>query len=183
MKKRTIIIGSIVVLVVLLVVGGTMAWFTDKGEATNKFTGGTVDIEVIEKFDKPDNWNPGAEAEKKVSIESLGSKQTYVRVALIPQWDDDSSLPISNVELILADNDDWIYKDGWYYYKKILNEDDVTSLLLEEVRLKDETDDDYQGRTLEIKVKAEAVQASHNAYEDVWGAGSLPDEVEKWIAP
>lgn len=183
MKKRTTIVGSILVLVVLLIVGGTMAWFTHNEEATNVFAAGTVEIQVNETYNQPIDWKPGAKTQKEVSIESLGSKQSYVRVALIPKWDD-SSLPINNVELIFADDyaDNWIYKDGWHYYKHILDGDKETSLLLKKVELKDETDDDYQGKTLEIKVKAEAVQASHEAYKEVWGIDNLPWG-EEYIAP
>ena len=39
MKKKTILVAAIaVMLVAALVVGGTLAYFTDKGNATNTFT-------------------------------------------------------------------------------------------------------------------------------------------------
>ena len=33
MKKRSIMLGSVVILAVLLVVGGTMAWFTSRSKS------------------------------------------------------------------------------------------------------------------------------------------------------
>lgn len=49
MKKKTILVAAIaVMLVAALVVGGTLAYFTDKDNATNTFTVGNVDIELLE---------------------------------------------------------------------------------------------------------------------------------------
>lgn len=50
MKKKTILVAAIaVMLVAALVVGGTLAYFTDKDNATNTFTVGNVKIDLIEK--------------------------------------------------------------------------------------------------------------------------------------
>lgn len=49
MKKKTILVAAIaVMLVAALVVGGTLAYFTDKDNATNTFTVGNVDIKLFE---------------------------------------------------------------------------------------------------------------------------------------
>lgn len=180
--KKTLLISLLVFsLIALLVVGGTMAWFTDKKELDNKFTAGTVKIEVNEHgFNDIENWNPGDTTNKKVSVKSTGSKKTYVRVLLTPEWVD-SNLSVENVELILADNTDWVFDNGYYYYKHILEKGEVTSLLLEKVHLiGSETGNDYQGATLRINVAAEAVQASHEAYKDAWKINNLPTGVERW---
>ena len=50
MKKKTILVAAIaVMLVAALVVGGTLAYFTDKDDATNTFTTGGVKIQLDEK--------------------------------------------------------------------------------------------------------------------------------------
>ena len=50
MKKKTILVAAIaVMLVAALVVGGTLAYFTDKDNATNTFTVGNVSIDLIEQ--------------------------------------------------------------------------------------------------------------------------------------
>lgn len=55
MKKKTILVAAIaVMLVAALVVGGTLAYFTDKDNATNTFTVGNVKIDLIEKQRKLD---------------------------------------------------------------------------------------------------------------------------------
>ena len=49
MKKKTILVAaSAVMLVAALVVGGTLAYFTDKDNATNTFTVGNVKIDLLE---------------------------------------------------------------------------------------------------------------------------------------
>ena len=190
--KKSILVGMLVFsLAALMVVGGTLAWFTSEAEVTNTFTAGTVEIEVVEDGAKGsiiENWNPGDTTDYDVSVKSLGSKQTYVRVKLEPVWyDDDEEAEVdeNNVELTLAEDweDYWVLADGWYYYKNILGEDDETSLLLDEVHLKgEETDNKYQGLTLKIKVEAQAVQASNDAIFDAWELEDLPEDVEVWTS-
>ena len=49
MKKKTILVAAIAVMLVsALVVGGTLAYFTDKDNATNTFTVGNVKIDLLE---------------------------------------------------------------------------------------------------------------------------------------
>ena len=187
--KKSLLVGMLVFsLAALLVVGGTMAWFTDNATVTNLFTAGTVEIQVNEyDFEDIVDWNPGDTTDKDVSVISNGSKQTYVRVMLTPVWYDGENeadgVNAENVELILAEGwgDNWVESEGWYYYKEILEENDETELLLDAVHLKgEETDDDYQGLTLRIEVEADAVQASNGAFKDAWSLEGLPDGVELW---
>ena len=50
MKKKTILVAAIaVMLVAALVVGGTLAYFTDTDAAKNTFTVGNVKIDLIEE--------------------------------------------------------------------------------------------------------------------------------------
>lgn len=189
--KKSILVGMLVFsLAALMVVGGTLAWFTSEAEVTNTFKAGTVEIEVLEKGETEDitNWNPGDTTDYDVSVKSLGSKQTYVRVKLEPVWyDDDEEAEVdeNNVELIFGEDleENWVLDDGWYYYKEILEQNQETSLLLDKVHLKGkETGNEYQGLTLKIKVEAQAVQASNDAYKDAWGINSLPEGVEEWTS-
>lgn len=65
MKKKTILVAAIaVMLVAALVVGGTLAYFTDKDDATNTFTVGNVKINLLEQQRKlGDNGNKTTELE------------------------------------------------------------------------------------------------------------------------
>ncbi len=182
MKKKLIMVVGLLLLVTLMVIGGTMAWFWDSEETDNRFTAGTVAIEINEHgFKDIEKWNPGDTTTKQVSVKSLGNKKSYIRVSLTPVWlvgEGEDALPINNVILNLATNNDWVKSGDWYYYKHIIEEEE-TSLLLQSVKLDGAlTDNKYQDKTLKINVKAEAVQASNSAYIDVWDIDELPAEVE-----
>ena len=175
MKKSMMMLILAGTLVTLLVAGGTMAWFTAAQEVDNNFTAGTVAITVNEHdFADITNWNPGDTTNKDVSVKSTGSKKTYVRVSLTPQWTPASgtaSLSLANVSLNTINvPTDWVLFNGWYYYKIILQNGNETSLLLDSVAFSGPlTDNTYQGAKLAIKVKAEAVQASNGAALTTWG--------------
>lgn len=175
MKAKTLAISTIV-LIVVLIAGVTMAWFIHSPPAiANEFTMGTVDIIVVEEF--PDGGygevKNGETYTKNVQVKSLGSKNTYVRVRLVPEWSD-PSLPVSNVQLNVANNNDWIlHSDGHYYFKYYLVTNQLTSKLLESMTFT-ELGPEYEGAVFTLKVVAEGVQITHEAWKNVWGLNSLP---------
>ena len=109
MKKKTILVAAIaVMLVAALVVGGTLAYFTDTKDAKNTFTVGNVKINLIEQqrnkdgselvaFEQgktlypivgsaqgeKDNWGmPVAKnyVDKIINVQNTGKSSAYVRV-------------------------------------------------------------------------------------------------------
>lgn len=109
MKKKTILVAAIaVMLVAALVVGGTLAYFTDTKDAKNTFTVGNVKINLIEQqrnadgsklvdFEKgktlypivgsaqgeKDKWGmPVAKnyVDKIINVQNTGNSSAYVRV-------------------------------------------------------------------------------------------------------
>lgn len=60
----------------------TFAWFTSKDSATNKFEGQLAgnDVEVVETFTPPKEWEPGQEVNKDVSILNSGQYKSMIRV-------------------------------------------------------------------------------------------------------
>ena len=102
MKKKIAALALVVLLLVAAVVGGTLAYFTDTDSATNTFTVGDVDIELVEKMQDPEHesvlldWAPhelvpgglypysyapnlGWE-NKLVFVKNTGENDAYVRV-------------------------------------------------------------------------------------------------------
>ncbi|HHY69551.1 MAG TPA: hypothetical protein GYA09_05120, partial [Firmicutes bacterium] len=116
-----------------------------------------------------------------VYVENTGSKAVYVRVKLSPEWSGDlpNVVTIADEDYVMADFpilDGWEYYEGWYYYKNPLagaaagEPNPVTTHLIEKVIFAGAAmTNDYQGATFTLKVEAEAVQASHEAYKDEWG--------------
>lgn len=101
MKKKTILVAAIaVMLVAALVVGGTLAYFTDKDSATNTFTLGNVAITLDEaSVTKTDNtWSadkenrvkandygtiyPGAVLPKDPTVHNTGVNGAYIRATV-----------------------------------------------------------------------------------------------------
>ena len=173
MKKRILSL-SIITLIILSVSGITFAWYTNQKSETNEFALGTVKVEVLEPgFENVSGASEGIIYSKNVKVKSLGTKKTYIRVRLVPQWTN-PSLPVSNVNLIFASNSDWIDGgDGYYYFKYYLIENQETSLLLQGVEFTS-LGPEYQGEVFSLKVVAEGVQISNGAWMDVWGLSSLP---------
>lgn len=194
MNKKNLLIGSALVLAALLVVGGTMAWFTAAADPIiNTFTAGTVEIELHdvqmdngEELLFPENGigkvNPGDEYEKIVYVENTGTKAIYVRVKLTPAWTKgESSLPLQVGSVDMATfpllNNGWVlHTDGWYYYTEPLAgagdnvANAVTTHLIEKVKFAGAAmTNDYQDATFTLTVEAQAIQASNGAAEDQWG--------------
>lgn len=183
MKKSMMMTLALIAIVSLLVVGGTLAWFTDEKSVTNVFKAGSVSIEINEEFTDVTDWVPGDTENKDVKFTSTGISDTFLRVSLTPVWYDSENAEqgngyaIDNVTLNFAENyeQDWVFHNGWYYYNKILKTNDGTSWLLDSVTIAGEgTSNDYQGKVLKVIVKAEAVQAENDAYMDAWDLKSLP---------
>ena len=81
MKKKTILVAAIaVMLVAALVVGGTLAYFTDTKSAKNTFTVGNVKIELLESSLHRENAGiaNGATSDSELwsDVEKLGSNNT-----------------------------------------------------------------------------------------------------------
>ena len=56
--KKKILTVSLVVALIAIMVSGTLAYFTAEDEVTNTFTIGSVIIEVVEDFQKPQTMIP-----------------------------------------------------------------------------------------------------------------------------
>jgi len=170
MNKKNLLIGSALVLAALLVVGGTMAWFTAAAEpVTNTFTAGTVNIKLHdvqmdngEELLFPENGignvNPGDEYEKIVYVENTGTKAVYVRVKLTPAWTKgESSLPLQvggvNMATFPIVDDRWVPDGDWYYFKDPLAPGHSTGYLINKVEFAGVAmTNDYQGATFTLTV-------------------------------
>ena len=98
MKKKSILMAAIaVMLVAVLVVGGTLAYFTDTKSATNTFTMGNVKIALDEtNVNDPQgarvtentyNVYPGAVVTKDPVVHNTGKNAAYIRATVnVSNW-------------------------------------------------------------------------------------------------
>lgn len=171
MKKKSLMLCAVsLVAVALIGVGGTLAYFTDREEATNVVTMGHVDIEL----DEP-NYQPGEDGvyenvvpnmtitkDPTITVEE-GSEDCYVR----------AKLEITGLEGLVKDNttyadmllaginintEDWyLGEDGYYYYNEKMEAGDSVSLFTT-VKIPEKWGNEVVGREFDIVVSAEAIQ-------------------------
>lgn len=103
------------------------------------------------------------------------------------------------VKLHFVNPDKWVFKDGtpvsaiaqdgwvdasnikllgYIYYTGIVSNADKSIDVIDKVNFDGNVNNNYQGKTFKVGVKAEGVQASHDAYKSVWGLNDLPAGVE-----
>ena len=127
MKKKLTAIFLCVALVAIAVVGASLAYFTDKDEATNTFTMGNVKIDLQETFDEENAvLRPGSQTtnkiEKKVWIKNIGTENAYVLYEwYIPSVLDstDGSTGTNNVLHVNSNGNSWDkYRENSNFWKE-----------------------------------------------------------------
>lgn len=71
--RRARQIVSLGALAVVLIIGGTLAYFNQDLSASNVFLTGKYDTDLHEEFKPPGDWQPGVEIPKKVDIKNKGN--------------------------------------------------------------------------------------------------------------
>ena len=167
MRKNKKIAG-VAGLAAIMVIGGTFAYFNQTMTVTNPFDTGKYDTNVVEKFNPEDgdNWEPGAEVNKDVTVKNTGDYDVLVRVKFDENWvnktDDtwsktntgmDGTTSQANAtDGLVADDgsvvaktlndENWVYNkaDGYWYYKSNLKPGTDTGVFLDAVKLLEDAD-------------------------------------------
>ena len=178
LKNNKKVIIALLSLLTIGIVGVTAAVVYFKSELENKFNTSAYNIAIEEEF--YDDWGT-----KKVSIVNHDSTPVVIRVAYIETWsdnNDDVSLQLSNkingIDVVTkAWTDSWkndfiLNEDGWYYYKKVLTENEAVQIL-ESINLNKEVADtsleNYNLYDYELDFRYEAIQATTDAIKEIWG--------------
>ena len=96
-KRRILAISMSLVIVAILAIGATLAYFTDTKTATNTFTMGNVNIKLDEtNVNDPEGDRvsqneydvyPGAEVEKDPTVHNVGVNGAYIRATVnVSNW-------------------------------------------------------------------------------------------------
>lgn len=153
MKKKGILALSLVMaLGATLMVGGSLAWFSDTDEATNTFTVGSVEIVQNEVFDEDNaqlipvgsNATPEDDPnfiEKKVTVENTGNNPAYVQTFVaVPAALDNYGI------LHIHDNATGVTGNGW-----IAVDGDPTTSGIDPVAVSVMLDDDNDSDTAAVE--------------------------------
>ena len=166
MKKKIISLCLVVALGATAVVGGTLAYFTDKDQEVNTFTVGNVDIDLTEpnwektgKAEAEDAY-PGEALAKDPTVTNKGANPCFVRVAVsnLDQFGDAGMIKYRTDYVEDALGTDWAKgEDGYFYYTKVLAKGETTDALFDQIVIP--TGVENSAATKDIVVTAQAVQA------------------------
>ena len=178
----------IISVVVMGVVGVSFALFTDKDVSTINATAGTVEVELIETFPSSDEFGANTTG-KTFSILSKGNKRTYVRASIyttVEYYDSGNwiAYAVDQDNITYTINaPDWVYSNGYYYYKKILYlpapNNQTSQFIITNVEVTP-LPDELEGKQVRynMSVKVEGSQATHEAYKRNFNISALPAGVE-----
>lgn len=165
--KRSLVLVVSVLVLLLAVAGGTLAWLTaNTGPVVNTFTPAQVSCKVTEDFNGTTKSN--------VNVENTSDIPAYIRVKLVTYRVNDAGQHIGGTAEITDDltlGTNWVKNGDYYYYTKpVAPESSPEKPLIGTpgITLKSYTDVDggYQA----IDVMAEAIQSSPaEAVGKSWG--------------
>ena len=179
MKKR-IAVCALILLLLSVSLGSTIAYFTTEDTATNVITAGNLSIDLKEMTKSGEEFKdvfgvmPGVEVSKIVTVKNTGDHPAYVRIGV------DKTIRLAEgktgaVDLTLLQLDlntaDWTEKDGYYYYNKPLAAGAETPALFTTVKFSEKMDNLYQKSQAIVEVTAQAVQTAHNGTSALTAAG------------
>ena len=195
-KNKKPLVFIALLLIVGVAIGATIAFYTSSDTFNNEFDTGTYKIETQEAFVSPDNWTPGTTTPKTVIATNKGTTPAAVRIKLTPSWEDANGdpLPLKDgndndaaiINFASNLNSKWIYDNGYYYYKKALNENDSTTTLIDSVTFNPDLDInntkdcetvngvttcttefiDYAGGKYTLQIEVETAQ--FDKYKEIW---------------
>ena len=182
MKKKALVLSLVVVLVAVAALGATLAYFTDKDEATNTFTVGNVKIEL-----KEPKWNnvpfegeeddfeeyaytgqgdaetvyAGEALGKDPTVKNVGANPCLVRIKVVMPEVQGLTNPVSIDGPLGAD---WVQYGEYYYYMKPIGDpihgiSDRTTPLFQQIRVSYDLENGDAVKEYNVKVYAEALQA------------------------
>ena len=168
LKSRFAVV-SLVAIVLTLLTQGTLAYYSTVGKATNVITSGNLELTIREKTDQGTEFPtegvyivPGDVVSKVVTVENTCEHPFYLRVKLV-YGIDSQELPSEECFKLNINEENWILKDGWYYYSAILKPGEETPEVFSHVEIVgSKVDTGYIGKTLSLTVLAQAVQSENN---------------------
>lgn len=163
----------------------TLAYYSTVGKATNVVTSGDIEFIIHETTDQGTEFPtegvyimPGDIVSKEVSIENVCEHPFYLRVKLI-YGIDSKELSSEDCFKLNIDEENWVLKDGWYYYKGVVEPGKTTPNVFSKVEIVgSKVDNSYIGKILSLSVIAHAVQSENNPVEGtaVYTASGWPQE-------
>lgn len=180
-KKRVLCLAVIICGLASLA-SGTAAYFVAEETAYNVITTGCLYMDLIEETTGGQPWPeegiknvvPGMVVDKVVKVENVGGVPFFARISMdqvvIPAEGVTAELSFEHISIDL-NTTQWIEKDGFYYYYRILEPGEETEPLFTKVSFAPAMGNEYQGCTVEVHVLAQAVQSDNNGTDPLEALG------------
>ena len=183
--KMKIVVVALMATLITLMSQATLAYYQAVGKATNVVTSGNIQFIIHETTDQGKEFPkegvyivPGDIVSKKVSIESDCDHPFYLRVKVVYGINSEE-LTAEDCFKLNINEEHWELHDGWYYYKEVVDPDEITPYVFSHVEMVgSKVDNRYIGKTLTLTVNAQAVQSENNPLDDgkVYTASGWPKE-------
>ena len=178
MKKKATLIITIVALMTMAIVGGTLAWFTSTDTVTNTIKTGKIKVTLTEpEFDKTDGTVdntvskivPGAVIAKDPTISNVGDDAQIryrVNVTLTGKDGKTMELPTDTKALVFANSISGFKINDWVSLNTV-SAGKVTKLF-DSVNIPSSWGNEYQEATLTVTVDVQAAQVENFGTADDW---------------
>ncbi len=190
MKMKIIVIALLLATTVAVFSAQTIAYFTDGGESNPVITmvGANLSGELIEETVLTEGAEPvigptsvrivpGGRVMKSVSVKNTGDMRMYLRLTVEKEFtlsEENAGMPIDpSLVGFEIDTTHWEERDGFYYYKTPISENETTAPLFTEVSFSSQMDNTYTNSTITFHIKAYATQVPGN-YASVFEAHGWP---------
>lgn len=164
--KRSLVLVVSVLVLLLAVAGGTLAWLTAQDSVANTFTPAHVSCEVTENFD--------GETKSNVNVKNTGDIPAYIRVRLVTYRVNDNGDHIGGTATIptFTPGEGWVkYGEYYYYTLPVAAGEKPAANLISSINLTGSYADPDGGKQV-VEVMAEAIQSvPEAAIKDAWGTG------------
>lgn len=154
-------------LLALAIVGCTWAYYSNSSHIDNQLSTKAYGSTITETFTPRDDWQPGQKVDKVFAVKNTGGSDLVVRVKMEESWarggtsfktlssdmdrakistvrqDDEADGLVANDDTVVdkeIDTTDWVFHDGYWYYKTLLTTGGTTSALLNSITLYKDAD-------------------------------------------
>lgn len=175
-KKPLILLVSLAVILLVGVVGTLALLKTQSGPVENTFVPGNVSVAVDEEF--ADN------IKTNVCIKNTGNVDAYIRVAIIPTWEDGNGNPVGvsasldDLTISWGSSDKWEKgEDGFWYYISPVSAGNGTDILIDAATVKTDSAGYNAGYQMNLQILAQGIQADgvdsngKTPVEQAWSSG------------
>lgn len=171
MKKRYLIL---ILLLLIVSVSATYAFIIRETDSESIITFGSIKMDLMEttlvgdeEVEVPDgdtlDISDSTNVSRIVRVKNVGRHPMYVRAKLDVYGEKDGEFFDVSDAYKIDTSENWIYQDGYYYYKDSLSDNEITDELMKEIEFDNEiVNTKYQGYKFNLKIEGQALQSENN---------------------